>query len=411
MAKVLIIEDDRQLSNLVVDFLTGEGHQIEPVYKGTDGLQRLQTGEYDLVILDWELPGMSGVDLCQRYREEGGQTLILMLTGKLQLEDKEVGLDSGADDYLTKPFHFKELSARMRALLRRKTKTLDSSDGSIQAGQIIAGKFRLDKFIAQGGMALIYRATHIAMNKTVVVKVLQEHLINSAKQRSRFERECLSMAKINHVNVATVFDAGVTDHGRPYLVMEYVKGISLADSLERDGAMPLPLAVRILDQICLGLEEVHAAGIVHRDLKPDNILLQENMNRPDWVKIVDFGIAHLVESEHRLTDADKVVGTAGFMAPEQLRSDEPDCRADIYALGVVFFQMLTNQLPFKAKNTEAMFLRQLQTEPDRISDYLPQLGQGSSLELFERKALAIDPRNRYQSVTEMRLALQYALPK
>jgi serine/threonine protein kinase len=411
MARVLIIEDDRQLSNLVVDFLNGEGHQIEPAYKGTDGLERLRTGSYDLVILDWELPGLSGVDLCQQYRDSGGQTLILMLTGKRELEDKEIGLDSGADDYLTKPFHLKELSARMRALLRRKTKVAESSDGSIQTGQIVAGKFRLDQFIAQGGMALIYRATHIGMNKTVVVKVLQEHLINSAKQRTRFERECLTMAKINHINVATVFDAGVTDHGRPYLVMEYVKGVSLADRLDRDGALPLEDAVKVLDQICRGLEEVHAAGIIHRDLKPDNILLQENKERPDWVKIVDFGIAHLVDADRRLTDADKVVGTAGFMAPEQLRSEEADCRTDVYALGVMFFQMITNQLPFKAKNTEAMLLRQFQTEPDLLSDYLPQLGKDSTLDLFKRKALAIDPRNRYQTVTEMRLALQYVLPR
>jgi len=119
MAKILIVEDDKQLSGLLVDWLTGEGHVPDPVYNGRDGLERLKFYRYDVVVLDWELPGLSGPDLCRQYRAEGGQTPILMLTGKKELEEKETGLDSGADDYLTKPFHMKELSARLRALLRR----------------------------------------------------------------------------------------------------------------------------------------------------------------------------------------------------------------------------------------------------------------------------------------------------
>lgn len=119
MAKILIVEDDRQLSATIVDWLTTQGHVPEPVYKGTDGLERLKFYKYDVVVLDWELPGLSGPDLCRQYRDAGGQTPILMLTGKKEVEEKETGLDSGADDYLTKPFHMKELSARLRALLRR----------------------------------------------------------------------------------------------------------------------------------------------------------------------------------------------------------------------------------------------------------------------------------------------------
>ncbi len=119
MAKILIVEDDRQLCDLIVDWLTGEGHVPEVVHKGAEGLERLRFYKYDLVILDWELPGLSGVEICREYRMIGGQAPVIMLTGKREVEEKEAGLDSGADDYLTKPFHFKELSARLRALLRR----------------------------------------------------------------------------------------------------------------------------------------------------------------------------------------------------------------------------------------------------------------------------------------------------
>lgn len=119
MAKILLVEDDRELSTLMVDWLTGEGHVADPVYKGQEGLERLQYYKYDVVILDWELPEMSGPEICQAYRAKGGETPILMLTGKKEIDDKATGLDAGADDYLTKPFHYKELSARLRALLRR----------------------------------------------------------------------------------------------------------------------------------------------------------------------------------------------------------------------------------------------------------------------------------------------------
>ena len=134
MAKILIVEDDKQLSELIVDWLTGEKHTPEPVYEGPEGLQRLKFYKYDVVILDWELPGLSGPEICNQFRQGGGQTPILMLTGKKEVTDKATGLDAGADDYLTKPFHMIELSARLRALLRRAS--VDVSRTILSAGHI-----------------------------------------------------------------------------------------------------------------------------------------------------------------------------------------------------------------------------------------------------------------------------------
>jgi DNA-binding response OmpR family regulator len=126
MAKILLVEDDRQLCTLIIDTLQGEGHVIDAVHKGPEGLERLRFYKYELVILDWELPGMSGPEICQEFRSKGGTSPVLMLTGKKEIEDKEVGLDAGADDYLTKPFHFKELTARIRALMRRPAPVLET---------------------------------------------------------------------------------------------------------------------------------------------------------------------------------------------------------------------------------------------------------------------------------------------
>ena len=136
MAKVLIVEDDKQLSALLADWLTGEKYATEVVYKGTDGLERLKFYKYDVVILDWELPGMSGPEICKQYRNDGGTTPILMLTGNKEIEQKAEGLDSGADDYLTKPFDMKELSARLRALLRR--------SNQVSKTLLTAGSLKLD---------------------------------------------------------------------------------------------------------------------------------------------------------------------------------------------------------------------------------------------------------------------------
>jgi len=238
------------------------------------------------------------------------------------------------------------------------------------------------------------------------VKLLQAHLLDDTEQRSRFEQESRAMARVNHVNVASIFDTGVTVNGQPYLVMEFVNGESLADRLERAGALPPADALEVLVQSCRGLEEVHAAGIIHRDLKPENIMLQELKDRPDWVKIVDFGISHLIESKRRLTDADKIIGSAGYIAPEQLVDGVLDCRTDIYALGVIFFLMLTNALPFKAGNTQSMFLRQLQSAPDPLSTYLPKMVPGSPVDLVVQKALAKNPDDRYQTMAEMRIAVE-----
>ncbi len=135
MAKVLIVEDDRQLSDLICDWLQGQGHLPEPVYKGALGLEKLQFYKYDIVILDWELPELSGPEICQQYRKGGGATPILMLTGKKEIDDKEEGLDAGADDYLTKPFHLKELGARLRALLRRPV--------AVNSNELVAGDITL----------------------------------------------------------------------------------------------------------------------------------------------------------------------------------------------------------------------------------------------------------------------------
>lgn len=273
-------------------------------------------------------------------------------------------------------------------------------------GQTV-GKYKIEEFIGEGGMALVYRAVHTAIERPVVIKVLQGRLLNNEKSVKRFERECKVTAKVNHPNVVSVFDVGFINGNQPYLVMEYIKGESLRDKIDREGPLSLAAVAAIFIQVCRGMQEAHSLGIIHRDLKPENILLQERSDRPDWVKIVDFGIAHIVASgQQRLTKTGSVVGTAEYMAPEQLRDLPIDARSDIYGIGVVMAEALTAQMPFAAETTEALLLKILMDDPCLPSQYRKDIPPGSPFDVIVAKALMKDPDTRYQTATEMRLDLE-----
>jgi serine/threonine protein kinase len=276
-------------------------------------------------------------------------------------------------------------------------------------GQTVGGKYHLDHFLGQGGMAVVYKATHINIERPVVIKIMQAHLLSNERAIKRFEQECKLTARINHPNVVSVFDVGFIKGNQPYLVMEYIKGESLRDRLDREARLSPLLVATILSQMCAGLQEAHGLDIIHRDLKPENILLQEKTDRPDWVKLVDFGIAHLVAGTQRYTKTGNVVGTAEYMSPEQLRDTPIDTRCDIYALGVVAFEMLAGRVPFTADSAEAVLLKQLLDAPDPPSKYAPKIKAGGMFDHIVLKALEKSADNRYQTVAEMRadLALAY----
>ncbi len=411
MAKILVVDDDEDLSIMVSDKLMLERYDVEVVHNGKNAHEQLRTGNFDLLILDWDLPDTTGVEICKQFRAAGGIIPVLMLTGRGGVENKEEGFDAGADDYLTKPFEMKELASRVKALLRRAAVSTPppkpaDAEVPIHIGSMIDNKYRLDEFIGQGGMALIYKATHVAMQKPVVVKLVQAHLLEEETSMQRFKQECLLMSRINHGNVVSAFDTGLLNGKQPFLVMEYIKGETLSEIIASRAPLPMTEALEIMIQVCRGLEAAHAAGVIHRDLKPDNIVVKERSSDPSWVKILDFGIAHLAENKQRLTQPDILMGSAGYISPEQLRGLDLDERVDIYALGVILFQMLTKSLPFKATNTEAFLVKQVLEQPDLLSTQRADIAAGSAIESIVSRALEKDPDQRYQTVTSLRLELE-----
>jgi eukaryotic-like serine/threonine-protein kinase len=250
-------------------------------------------------------------------------------------------------------------------------------------------------------MGDIYRATDTALGRTVAAKVLSDRYANDGNVLERFEREAKTAARLSGApNVVTIYDVGAWN-GRPYLVMQYFPGGSVADRLP-GGRVPPGVALRWLEQAGRGLDAAHAARIVHRDVKPANILLDESDN----VRVADFGIARAVDSDS-LTTAGTVLGTAGYIAPEQARGERATPASDRYGLGVVAFELLTGSRPFERESTTAEALAHVSDPVPSVTDFDPELP--ASLDEVFRRALAKDPSARYATSLELVSALRDAI--
>ncbi|MDP3507016.1 MAG: serine/threonine-protein kinase [Candidatus Melainabacteria bacterium] len=276
-------------------------------------------------------------------------------------------------------------------------------------GKTIDKKYLVQSVLGEGGMAVVYRAHHVQMERTVVIKVMQGWLLSNRNSVERFERECKLTAKLNHPNIVSVYDVGLINGKEPYLVMEYIKGESLADKINNSGALPFATTANIIIQICRGLQEAHSSGIIHRDLKPDNVLLQHKSDRPDWVKIVDFGISNFVHGSKKLTKTGRMVGTPEYIAPEQLKDRPIDMRTDLYGIGIMMFEMLTGRVPFDGESAESILMKHLLEDPPTMAEVRPELGENNLFQPIVDKLLKKNPDERYQTATELRLDVEHAL--
>lgn len=276
-------------------------------------------------------------------------------------------------------------------------------------GKVVAGRYRLESRLGEGGMGLVYRARHVLIDRVVAIKLIRPDLRAETHLRAWMLREAKAANRVDHAHIIDIHDIGETDEGELYLVMEYLVGTPLSAELA-NGPMPIARSVDVIEQMCAALARAHDLGVVHRDLKSDNILLTERGGRKDFVKILDFGLAAL-KRDARLAPKGAIFGTPEYMSPEQSRGEDASPSSDLYAIGVLFFEMLTGQLPFRSADRETLLKMQQTSLPARPRDLRPDVNPvGEAIAL---RLLAKAPKDRYRDghhLQEDLKKLQRSLP-
>ena len=267
-------------------------------------------------------------------------------------------------------------------------------------GTLVDGRYRIEAQIGEGGMGVVYKATHVTLNKTLALKVLRGEVAKDPEVVQRFMQEAQSATSIGHENIIDINDFGKLPDGTAYFVMEYLKGHPLNDLIKRGGSIPMRDAIQILRQVAGALGAAHARGIVHRDLKPDNVFVLARGELENFVKVLDFGIAKVGSTKNKLTRTGMVFGTPHYMSPEQAAGQSVDERTDIYALGVMMYEMFTGRVPFDADTFMGVLTKHMFEKPAPMfgNDTERSLG---SLEQITLRALEKKPENRYPSMAAL----------
>ncbi len=262
--------------------------------------------------------------------------------------------------------------------------------------------YRIEELLGEGGMGTVYRATDTLLRRPVAVKMLHPHLLRDSTFMERFRNEAVLSAQLNHPNVSTLYNL-LQDRTDNFMVMELVDGVTLEKLLAKESKLPLETAVRIVIQALDGLQHAHYKNILHRDIKPANLML----TREGSVKLMDFGIARMVGSQ-RLTRADRVVGTLEYMAPELLNGTEPSIQSDLYAVGVLLYELLSGKMPFETTTDNTLINQILNKKPIPLRSRIPNLPK--PLEEVLEKLLQKKPEKRYEKAWELRQALATIVP-
>ena len=392
---VVVVDDNGVNRMLLSGILEQSGYVVRAVSNGRDALQLIELDPPEIILLDIQMPKMSGYEVCEALKgmQRTREVPVIFISAVEDIAEKVRAFETGGVDYITKPFEAAEVLARVGTqvklfrlqrelrqknfdLQRRNEQLLVAHDhtqrmfGALShalTGTVLDDTYSLDEKIGEGGFGAVFRGMHIALRRPVAIKVLRPTTeADSKEQIARFRREGIAACRINHPNAVEVLDFAISSTGMPYLVMELLSGRTLGALLRDTPQLPLKRCAGIAIPVCEALGAAHAAGIVHRDIKPDNVFLHLDEG-VEVVKVVDFGIARLVDNEKPadldgLTEAGTILGTPQFMAPERLIGRPYDERSDVYSLGVVLYLALAADMPFANSHRAAL--------PDMINLHL-----------------------------------------
>ncbi len=298
-----------------------------------------------------------------------------------------------------------DAAARFCGVCGRATSSTEPSDpgpteprDSAMIGREIAGRYRIQSKLGEGGMGAVFRAEQISLKRTVAVKLLRPEVASSQLLLRRFNAEAEAVAKLSHPNTVNIYDFGQDTDGTLFIAMELIEGRSLRAAIHSEAPFPIRRALAIASQVAASLTDAHSHNIVHRDLKPDNVMLQDRGRVRDVVRVLDFGIAKLRDegraTQMQMTQAGDMLGTPQYMAPEQIRAETIDGRTDVYALGCMLYEMITARLPYEAPTVLALLSKHLLEQPVPPSQRRPDLGIPPAIDQLILSAMAKDPTAR-----------------
>ncbi len=283
-------------------------------------------------------------------------------------------------------------------------------DPTEMIGKVLDGRYRLEALLGHGGMGMVFRATQTTVGREVAIKTLNPSLAMEPAFFERFKREAEVASRLKHPNIVTIFDFGRTPEGLCYISMELLEGESLRQHVRKSGAMSLRRATAVVEQIALGLQHAHKANVIHRDMKPHNVMVT-SVDGHEYVKVLDFGLVKATETEdeEQLTSTGQVLGTPQYMPPEQASGEPVDARSDLYSLGAVLHFCLTGSSPYGANSVRKALTAALTQPVPSVASKRKGAPVPHAIENFIRKALAKDPKDRYQSVDEFLADLEASL--
>jgi serine/threonine-protein kinase len=281
----------------------------------------------------------------------------------------------------------------------------------VREGELLAGKYRVERVLGSGGMGVVVSAVHTQLDQRVAIKFVREEALGNEDAVQRFLREARAAVKLKSEHAARVIDVGTLESGAPYMVMEYLEGSDLATVLQERGVLAAQVAAEWIVQACEAIAEAHALGIVHRDIKPQNLFLAKTVGGQPRVKVLDFGVSKSLDSSsaRRLTQTRAMLGSPLYMSPEQMRSSRGvDARSDVWALGVVIYELVTRRLPFEAESMPELCLKVVSDAPTPVTAYRADLPK-VMVDVIER-CLQKDPALRYANAAELAAALEAIAP-
>lgn len=401
---ILVVDDNQENRTVLSRRLAHDGYQVLPAASGAQALETLELQAVSLVLLDLQMPDMDGLEVLAHIRKKKDevQLPVFMVSANTDQGSKVAAMELGANDYLPKPLEYDFLLSKLKRLFKSHTTgnhsdpVPSSATTTLNVGDAL-GHYRLLGLLGEGGMGRVYRATDERLLRDVALKVMSGEMRPESQQR--FLMEARAVARVSHPNVVTIYE--ISEAPVPYLAMELVEGVELEDFAQR---RPLPpkMACQLVIQIAEALQAVHQRGILHRDLKPANIMICGDQR----VKVMDFGLAKIAELNQKLTRTGDIWGTPQYMSPEHFDPSrgEVDSQSDLFALGAIFYEMLTGHPPFQSTAMAALIFEILSKKPKAPSDIVPDIPQ--ELSDLCLKGISKAKKDRFSSAGEMARALR-----